>query len=122
MLSLNVMVVDDSMLAVKKMEAMLEKMGHKMVRSVNSGALALEGYWQCMPDFVTMDITMPEVDGIQATKNIIATFPDARIIMVTSHGQEEMVREALKAGAGGYVLKPVNEERLAEYIKKITET
>jgi DNA-binding NarL/FixJ family response regulator len=65
-----------------------------------------------------MDITMPDMDGIEATKRIIKDFPDAKIVMVTSHGQEKMVMDALKAGAKGYVLKPFDGQKLYEAIQK----
>jgi len=116
MVPLNIMVVDDSLLVTRKLETMITEMGHKMVRSVGSGAMAVNVYAECNPDLVTMDITMPDVDGIQATRNIIARFPDATIVMVTSHGQEAMVREAIKAGAKGYLLKPVRPEKFADHL------
>ena len=119
MIKLSVMVVDDSLLAARKLETMLTAMGHQVVGTVATGAEAVSAYGRCNPDLVTMDITMPDMDGIEASRHIIASFPDARIIMVTSHGQENMVREALKAGAKGYVLKPVDADKLAEMIKKV---
>ncbi|MFZ4624446.1 MAG: response regulator [Rhodoferax sp.] len=119
MTPLNVMIVDDSLLATRKMETMLTAMGHRVVRAVTSGAAAVQAYRDYNPDLVTMDITMPGMDGIQATRTILAEFRDAKIIMVTSHGQEDMVREALKAGALGYVLKPVNAEKLAAHIVRV---
>ena len=118
MAGLNVMIVDDSVLAVRKVEAMLVEMGHRVVGTASTGAEAISAYKKCMPDLVTMDITMPDMDGIQATKAIIAAFPDARIIMATSHGQENMVRDAIRAGAKGYVLKPVKAEKLLASIDK----
>jgi two-component system chemotaxis response regulator CheY len=72
----------------------------------------------CRPDLVTMDITMPEMDGIEATRAIMKDFPDAKIVMVTSHGQEKMVLDALKAGAKGYVLKPFQDHKVYEAIQK----
>jgi DNA-binding NarL/FixJ family response regulator len=65
-----------------------------------------------------MDITMPEMDGIEATRAIMKDFPDAKIVMVTSHGQEKMVLDALKAGAKGYVLKPFQDHKVYEAIQK----
>ena len=119
MIALNVLVVDDSSLAIKKMQAMLLKMGHYVRHTAKSGAEAVTKYRYEIPDLVTMDITMPDMDGIQATAKIITEFPDAKIIMVTSHGQEDMVRQAIKAGARGYILKPVDPDKLAAQIEAI---
>lgn len=119
MSKLRVMVVDDSLLAIRKLESLLTELGHEVVKTATSGAAALEAYRQCKPDLVTMDITMPEMDGIEATRAIVAEFADARIIVVTSMGQEAMVRTALKAGAKGYVLKPVRADKVAEMIGKV---
>ncbi|MFZ4504623.1 MAG: response regulator [Methylovulum sp.] len=119
MFSLNIMVVDDSLLAMRKMEALLLKLGHNVRATAATGSDAIHKYRLEMPDVVTMDITMPEMDGIEATRRIIVEFPDAKIIMVTSHGQEDMVRQAIKAGARGYILKPVDPEKLAQQIETI---
>ena len=121
MIALKTLIVDDSLLASRKLSAMLEEMGHQVVKMAATGAEALVAYREVVPDLVTMDITMPDMDGIQATAAIIAEFPNANIIMVTSHGQEGMVRDALRAGAKGYVLKPVKVDRLRDMIKKIVE-
>ena len=116
---LNVLVVDDSVITVRRIEATLTELGHKTIASASTGAAAVEAYGRHMPDLVTMDITMPDMDGIEATKRIIAQYPNAQIIMVTSHGQEGMVRSAIKAGAKGYVLKPVKADHLSAVISKI---
>lgn len=122
MKSLKFLVVDDSIITVGKITAMLAEMGHQVVCTAGTGAEALKAYKECMPDIVTMDITMPDMDGVQATRLIVEEFPDASIIMVTSHGQEKMVLAAIDAGAVGYVLKPVRIEKLqssvAQVIKK----
>lgn len=113
---LQILVVDDSLITVKKLSSMLGLLGHKVIMTAASGKEALEAYGECKPDLVTMDITMPDMDGIEATKLIRERFPDANIIMVTSHGQEKMVLDALKAGAKGYLLKPFRLEKLKEVI------
>lgn len=115
---LNFLVVDDSLIIVRKLSALLDKVGWKVVRTAANGKEAVEAYRACKPDIVTMDITMPEMNGIEATRAIMKEFPDARIIMVTSHGQESMVLDALKAGAKGYVLKPFQEHKVFEAIEK----
>ena len=119
MVGLKFLVVDDSMLAIRKVQAMLADMGHEVIRTAATGAEALQAYRETNPDVVTMDITMPDMDGVEATRRIVTDFPQARVIMVTSHGQERMVIDALDAGAGGYVLKPIRVEKLALMIDKV---
>ncbi|BAE50750.1 response regulator [Paramagnetospirillum magneticum] len=116
---LKVLIVDDSLLTVRTLTGMLMELGHLVVQTAGSGALALEAYRQAKPDLVTMDITMPDMDGIEATTGILKEFPDANIIMVTSHGQQGMVMKAVKAGAKGYVLKPIKADKLREMIARV---
>jgi len=112
-MALNVMVVDDSLIMAQKLKAMLGELGHTVVRICKDGSEAVRDYPLVKPDLVTMDITMPGMDGIDTLKAIKAMDPFARVIMVTSHGQEAMVVRAIDAGALGYVLKPVTKERLS---------
>jgi two-component system chemotaxis response regulator CheY len=116
--SLNILIVDDSPIITRKLGMMLEQLGYKIVQTAANGREAVAAYKACRPDVVTMDITMPEMDGIEATRTIIKDFPDAKIVMVTSHGQEKMVLDALKAGAKGYVLKPFQDHKVYEAIQK----
>jgi len=109
---LRVLVVDDSLITINKVSSMLTAIGHSVIATARTGAEALAAYRESRPDIVTMDITMPDMDGVEATKRIIEEFPDARIIMVTSHGQEKMVLAAIDAGALGYVLKPIRADKL----------
>ena len=102
--ALNVMVVDDSPIIIRKLTALLNTLGYVVVKTAENGVEAVETYEQYKPDVVTMDVTMPEMDGIEATQAIMSKFPEAKIVMVTSHGQETMVLNALKAGAKGYIL------------------
>lgn len=116
--TLRVMVVDDSPIISRKLSMMMEMLGYEVVKTAENGLEAIAAYREYRPDLVTMDITMPEMDGIEATRCIRREFPDANIIMVTSHGQEKMVLDALKAGAKGYVLKPFQQQRLVTVIEK----
>lgn len=116
--ALRVMIVDDSPITVRKLSMMLELLGYSVAATAASGKAAVASYRSARPDVVTMDITMPGMDGIEATRQIMAEFPDAKIVMVTSHGQEKMVLEALKAGARGYVIKPFQEHKIYEAIEK----
>lgn len=117
--SLRVMVVDDSLLVIKKLSTLLESLGHEIVHTAISGATVCADYAAHTPDVVTMDITMPEVDGIEATRNLLAEYPDALVIMVTSHGQEQMVLDAVKAGAKAYILKPFKKDRLKQNLERV---
>jgi len=119
--NLNVMIVDDSAITIKKITKMLNDIGHKVIHTCQTGALACSGYGQYNPDIVTMDITMPDMDGIEATQKIIEQYPEAIIIMVTAHGQEQMVIDAIEAVAKGYVLKPIKKDILADRINKVIE-
>ena len=116
---LNVLIVDDSMIIRKKVAKLLEKLGHEVVSDAQNGQEAIDRYNSKKPDLVTMDITMPDMDGITAVKEIIKDNKDAKIIMVTSHGQEDMVIKSIQAGAVGYMLKPITEEKLAQSIGEI---
>lgn len=116
--SLKVLIVDDSPIISRKLTMMVELLGYKVVKTAATGTEAIAAYRACRPDVVTMDITMPDMDGIEATRRIVSEFPEAKIVMVTSHGQERMVLEALKAGAKGYVLKPFDGKKVSEAIQK----
>lgn len=116
--SLDILVVDDSPIIVRKLSMLLEVLGYRVAGTAATGKEAIAAYKACKPDVVTMDITMPDMDGIEATRAIMGEFPNAKIIMVTSHGQEKMVLDALKAGAKGYVLKPFQQHKVYEAIQK----
>lgn len=116
---LDILVVDDSPIIVKKLSVLLAGLGYRVIQTAANGKEAVAAYKICKPDVVTMDVTMPEMDGIEATQAIMSDFPDAKIIMVTSHGQETMVLNALKAGAKGYVLKPFQQQKVYETIQKV---
>ena len=121
----NIMVVDDSALTAKRLVVMLEQLGYEGGKICKTGLEAVEtieymtNKGLSIPDLITMDITMPDMDGIEASRRIIALQPKALIIMVTSHGQEQMVIEAIGAGAKGYVLKPINLDKLRDSVKNV---
>jgi two-component system chemotaxis response regulator CheY len=117
-MAISAMIVDDSLIMTQKLTILLRELGHDVVRVCKDGAEAVRVYPIVRPDIVTMDITMPGMDGVDAMSAIRAKNSDARIIMVTSHGQEAMVIRALEAGALGYVLKPVTKDRLAAMISQ----
>jgi two-component system, chemotaxis family, chemotaxis protein CheY len=116
---LKVLIVDDSLIIRKKVSKILENLGHEVVFDATNGQEAIDAYAKYKPDLVTMDITMPDMDGITAVKHIIKDDKDAKIIMVTSHGQEDMVIKSIQAGAVGYILKPISDEKLAQVIGEV---
>ncbi|MFW5836776.1 MAG: response regulator [Desulfovibrionaceae bacterium] len=118
---LSVLVVDDSQLTIKRLAKMLGDLGHSVAGVAHTGEQAVEEYLRLKPDLVSMDITMPDMDGIEATRRIIAADPEAVVIVVTSHGQEQMVMDAIEAGAKGYVLKPVKQDKLAEHLQSVAD-
>ncbi|MGB0696180.1 MAG: response regulator [Rhodospirillaceae bacterium] len=119
MTQLSILVVDDSLIMQKKISTMVDGFGHHVIATAATGQEAIEKCAEYTPDLVTMDITMPDMNGIEATRKILAAHPDCTIIMVTSHGQESMVMEAIDAGAKGYVLKPVDKDKLANTINGV---
>ncbi len=116
---LKILVVDDSLIIRKKLIKIIEKLGHEVVFGAKDGQEAISAYKSKKPDLVTMDITMPDMDGITAVKHIMKADKNAKIIMVTSHGQEDMVIKSIQSGAVGYMLKPVTEDKLATAIGEV---
>jgi len=114
-----VLIVDDSLIMRKKLKMILTKAGHEIVGEAVNGLLAIKEYNEKKPDLVTMDITMPVMDGIESVKNIISTHPEAKIIMISGLNQEHMVFEAIEKGAKHYIVKPINENLLTSMIAKI---
>lgn len=116
---LKVLVVDDSLIMRRNVTKMVESLGHKVLAEAKDGHEAIGLYERLKPDLVTMDITMPEMDGITAVKELKKIDKHAKIIMVTSHGQEEMVINAIRSGASGYLLKPVNIIKMRDTLRKV---
>ena len=117
--ALNIMVVDDSSLSTKRLTQILGMLGHKVVQTARTGADAVALYPSCLPDLVTMDVAMPDMDGIEAVRRILSAYPDAIIIMVTSHEMDMKVVEAVNAGAKGYVRKPADKDEIERTIEKV---
>ncbi len=113
-----VMVVDDAAFMRMRCSRLLKEHGYEVIEAEN-GLQAVQLYQQVRPDAVLMDITMPEMDGLQALKAIREVDPSARIAMVTAMGQQAMVIEAIKNGAKDFVLKPFEPERVLAAVKKM---
>ncbi len=114
-----IMIVDDSFVMRKKLKELLERFGHTIVVEAVDGIQAAKFYDSYMPDLVTMDINMPNVDGIATVKEICTRHPDAKIIMISSLAQKIMVIEAMKNGAKNYIIKPIEEDKLIKVIDNV---
>jgi two-component system chemotaxis response regulator CheY len=113
-----VLVVDDAAFMRKMLSDVLGKAGHDVVGEAANGAEAVAQFQALRPDIMTLDITMPEKDGLAALKEIIAVEPSAKVIMCSALGQESKVLEAIKAGAKDFVVKPFQPPRVLEAIEK----
>ena len=116
---LNILVVDDSLIMRRNIKKYILELGHNIIGEAKNGREAVKRAKDLKPDIITMDITMPEMDGIEALKAIMAENKDINVIMTTSHGQENIVANALQIGAKGYILKPVTKENLLNSIDAI---
>ncbi|NEZ45856.1 response regulator [Clostridium niameyense] len=114
-----VLIVDDAAFMRMMIKDILEKNGFEIVGEASNGIKAVEIYKKENPDVVTMDITMPDMDGIEAVKAIREYNPSAKIIMCSAMGQQTMVMDAIKAGAKDFIVKPFQPDRVLEAIKKV---
>ena len=113
------LVVDDSVFARKNVAKMVESFGGEIAGEAGDGCTAITEYDRVNPDMVLMDITMPQMEGIEASERIVRAHPDARIVMVSSVGYQENIVAALQKGARHFVQKPVKAEILYEVIKYV---
>src|SRR5690348_15154775 len=113
------LVVDDSVFARKNVARIVESFGGEVVGEAGDGCTAITEYDRTKPDMVLMDITMPQMEGIEAAERIVRAHPDARIVMVSSVGYQENIVAALQKGARHFVQKPVKPEVLYEVIKYV---
>jgi len=113
-----VLVVDDAAFMRMMIKDILTKNGYEVVAEANDGLQAIEKYKEVSPDLVTMDITMPEMDGITALKEIKKIDANAKVIMCSAMGQQAMVIDAIQAGAKDFIVKPFQQERVIEAVKK----
>jgi len=114
-----ILIVDDATFMRMMIKDVLIKNGFTIAGEAENGAKAVEKYKELNPDLVIMDITMPEVDGIQAVREIKKIDPSAKIIMCSAMGQQAMVIEAIQAGAKDFIVKPFQAERIIEAVKKV---
>jgi two-component system, chemotaxis family, chemotaxis protein CheY len=113
------LIVDDSVFARKNLARMIESFGGQLAGEAGDGVTAIAEYDRTKPDLVLMDITMPQMEGIEAAEKIVKAHPDARVVMVSSVGYQENIVAALQRGARHFVQKPVKPEVLYEVIKYV---
>jgi two-component system chemotaxis response regulator CheY len=114
----SVLIVDDAAFMRMMLKDILSKNGYEVLGEAENGKVAVSMYEELKPDVVTMDITMPEMDGITAVKEIKKASPDAKVVMVSAMGQQAMVIEAIQAGAADFIVKPFQPDRVLEALGK----
>ena len=118
-MAVRVLVVDDAAFMRMMVKDILTKNGYEVVGEAENGMKALEKYQELKPDLITMDITMPEMDGISAVKEIKKVDPNAKIVMCSAMGQQSMVIDAIQSGAKDFIVKPFQADRVIESIRKV---
>jgi two-component system chemotaxis response regulator CheY len=113
-----ILIVDDAAFMRMMIRDILTKNGYEVCGEANDGVQAIEKFKELRPDLITMDITMPEMDGINALKEIKKIDPNAKVIMCSAMGQQAMVIDAIQAGAKDFIVKPFQADRVIEAIKK----
>lgn len=113
-----ILIVDDAAFMRMMLKDILTKNGYDVVGEAADGLMAVERYQELHPDLVTMDITMPDVDGIEAVRRIRTIDGDARLIMCSAMGQQSMVIDSIQAGARDFIVKPFQADRVLEAVRK----
>lgn len=118
-MSHTVLVCDDTVFMRSMLREILTGAGYEVVGEAATGSQAVERYRELRPDLVTMDIVMPELDGIEAVRRIVDFDPSAKILICSAMGQQALVIEAIKAGAGDFVVKPFQPSRVLEAVRRL---
>jgi len=117
-----ILIIDDSRTSRKVLKNLLESDGHKIIAEAVNGEEGIKKFVEFSPDIVTMDITMPVMDGIEALKQIRAIDEQAKVVMVTAASQAYKMREAIECGAAEFLAKPFAPEQITEIINRVAET
>ena len=115
-----VMVVDDAVFMRMTLRKMIELEGYEVVGEAGNGVEAVQKYMEAQPDVVMLDITMPEMNGIDALKRIKEFDPKAKVIMCSAMGQQAMVAQAIQSGAKDFIVKPFEKDRVLAALKRVT--
>lgn len=118
--NMKIMIVDDAAFMRKILKDMLIQYGFEVAGEAVNGRQLLELYPIVKPDIVTLDITMPEMDGITALKELKKKFPNAKVVMCSAMGQQTMVIEAIQAGASDFIVKPFKEDKVIGSLNKLS--
>ena len=120
-MGINVLIADDLKFIKLVLRELLEKAGFRVVGEASNGEEAVELYQEKRPDVVLMDITMPKMDGLAALKQILKLDPQAKLIMCSALGQQNLIVQALQLGAKDFIVKPFRDERVVAAIKKVLD-
>ena len=118
-MSRTVLICDDAIFMRTMVGDILRQAGYTVIGEAETGAQAVEQYLALKPDFVTMDIVMPDMGGIDAVREIVRQDPSARILMCSAMGQQALVVEAMQAGAKDFVVKPFQPSRVLEAVQRV---
>lgn len=118
---MKILIADDSILMRRNLKSILKQLGYNVIAEAANGQEAVEYYKRLKPDVVTMDISMPVMDGIEAVNQIVHLYPDANIIMISALNQKEMVFKAIERGAKYYIIKPFKIDMVAKALEQVFE-
>ena len=114
-----VMLVDDATFMRLKLKALLTEFGHEVIGEASTGKIAIEQYRSLKPELVLMDITMPDMNGLDALKEIKKIDPQATVVMVSAMGSQEFVLDSIRAGARDFIVKPFDNERIRKVLDSL---
>lgn len=116
---MKILIVDDSAFVAKQLTSILVDGGHEVIGTAADGIEGVEKFKELHPDIVTMDITMPKMDGITALEEIMKTDTNAKVVMVSALGKEELIKKSLLTGAKSYIVKPLDKKKVLDRIKQV---
>jgi len=114
-----VLIADDAAFMRMSLKRILDKIGFEIAGEAENGRIAVSKYKELKPDIVTMDITMPEMSGLEALKSIKEIDPEAKVVVISAMGQEVMVREAIMLGAKSFIVKPFKDDHVIKTLNKV---
>src|SRR6056297_3033789 len=119
---MKILIADDSILMRRNLKSILKQLGYNVIAEATNGQEAVELYKRLKPDVMTMDISMPVMDGIEAVNQIVQLYPDANIIMISALNQKEMVFKAIERGAKYYIIKPFKIDMVSKALEQVFQS